>query len=142
MEMQRADPKLRRTVAWGAVAAAFAGVLGFLLLRQWLAELAHVPAAVAKSQLVNFVAWCLVSLCLSLFAFAGYVLRLGAQVVAHGRLPLPGARVVRDTRVVQGEVARRYGRWLQLLGVALFVASAVGAVLSWRAYGALAAGAT
>jgi hypothetical protein len=141
MAMHRADPKLRRTAAWALPAAALVSVLGYVLLRQWFAELKHMPAAAAKSQLLIFVAWCWGVMCVSLFALSAYVWQLGAQVVAHRRFPLPGARVVRDVRVVQGELARRYGRCLQAVSVVLLVVGCVGAALSWRAYEALAASA-
>ena len=78
-------------------------------------------------------------LCLCVFALSIYFWRLGAQVVGQGQFPLPGARVVRDVRMVRGEAALRYGRGLQFFGVALLVACLCGAMLGWRAYQAFAA---
>lgn len=44
-------------------------------------------------------------------------------MVARGQFPLPGARVVRDVRLVRGEAALRYGPGLQFFGAALLLAS-------------------
>jgi hypothetical protein len=139
MEMHRADPRLRRALALSIVAALLLGGLGWWWLQQWLAGLADLPFAAAKGQLLVALAACLGLLCLSAIALAVYFWHLGAQVVVQGQFPLPGARVVRDVRMVRGEAALRYGRGLQFFGVALLAACLCGAILGWRAYQALAA---
>ena len=138
MEMQRADPKLRRALALAIVAALLAGGFGWWWLQHWLDGLAGLPVAAAKGRLLVALAGCLALLCVSIVALSIYFWRLGGQVVAQGQFPLPGARVVRDVRMVRGEAARRYGRGLQFFGAALAVACLCGAVLAWRAYEALA----
>ena len=142
MELHRADSKLRRVLALALVAAVLVGALGWWWLQAWLASLASLPVAAAKARLLVALAWCLGLLCLSVLSLSIYFWRLGAQVVAQGQFPLPGARVVKDLRLVRGEQARRYGRGLQFFAMALLVACMIGALLAWRAWQALAASAT
>ena len=139
VEMHSADPKLRRALALAVVAAIVAAALGWWWLQQWLDSLAGLPVEAAKARLLIALASCLGLLCVSVLALSAYFWRLGAQVVSQGQFPLPGARVVRDMRMVRGEAARRYGRGLQFFGVALLIASACSAILAWNAYQALAA---
>lgn len=138
MKLHRADPKLRLVVASLLLAAIVAGVVIFALLRQWLEGLSHLPGPAAQSHLLAALAWCMALLCAALLAFAAYLWRLGAKVVLHGQLPLPGARLLRDTPELRGRPAQRRGRWLQGLGVAVLACAAAFAVLAWRLHASLA----
>jgi hypothetical protein len=141
MELQRADPKLRAIVA-SLVLAAIVGSVGvFALLREWLEGSSQLPRPAAQSQLLTALAWCTGLMCLSLAPFAAYLWRLGAKVVLHAQLPLPGARVLRDTPIIRGGAARRRGRWLQGLAVALLACGIALAVVAWRLHVLLSSGA-
>jgi hypothetical protein len=101
----------------------------------------QLPRPAAQSQLLTALAWCTGLMCLSLAPFAAYLWRLGAKVVLHAQLPLPGARVLRDTPIIRGEAARRRGRWLQGLAVALLACGIALAVVAWRLHVLLSSGA-
>ncbi len=138
MEIHRADPQLRRMVALLVIAAVVVGAAILWFFRQWLSGLAQLPTSAAYSQLISVLAWCMALACLSLFVFAVYLWRLGARVVSHAQLPIPGARLLRDTPIVRGALAQRRGRWLQGLSAALFACAAGLAVVAWRVLQALA----
>jgi hypothetical protein len=132
MELQRADPKLRVVVASLVLAAIVGGVGVLALMREWLEGSRQLPPSAAQSQLLAALDWCTGLLCLSLAAFAAYLWRLGAKVILHAQWPLPRARVFRDTPVLRGQAARRRGRWLQGLAVALVACGIALAVVAWR----------
>jgi Flp pilus assembly pilin Flp len=58
--------------------------------------------------------------------------RYGSRVAAARRFPLPGERVVRDTRVRNGAAAVSYARILQLLSLLLCGGAAALPVMFWR----------
>ena len=59
-----------------------------------------------------------------------YLWRLGAHIQAIAQFPLPGTRVIRDTVIVRGDVARRRGKLLQRIGAVLLL-SALGMFAAW-----------
>jgi hypothetical protein len=56
-------------------------------------------------------------------AFGMHTARLGRRIAAAGQFPLPGTRVIRDTRVLRGRAAVLVGRGQTFLGRALVVLS-------------------
>ena len=63
---------------------------------------------------------------------AAYLLWLGVRVAATGKLPPPGAWIVKGRRVYEGRFVRRIGRILVVLAIAIAAASAVMVWLGWR----------
>jgi hypothetical protein len=70
---------------------------------------------------------------LTVAAFGLHTARLGKRVSIARQFPLPGTRVIRDTRVVRGRAAVLVGRGQAFLGKALIVLSA--ALLALTSYG-------
>jgi hypothetical protein len=122
-EIQKADPRLRRT---GLVVVGAAAILGVLLM------------SIAASLRPDFEAWVrqdltvrvrMVMIALTLLTagpalgMAGYLWHLGHRIIRAERYPPPGLRVVRDTLVVSGQAAGRRGRLMQGFGAVIGLAS-------------------
>jgi hypothetical protein len=138
-ELQKADPRARRTALTIVAAGALAGTA---LL------------AMATALRPSFEAWIgedmpsrlrLVMVTLSLFAvvpplwMSAYLWRLGGRAIRAERFPTADRRVVRDTPVLTGAAARRRGRWLQILAAVLAGGVMLLGVLLWRLLSLLSA---
>jgi hypothetical protein len=112
-EIQKADPATRRTSLLILGGGAAAGVILLTVagsfrpaFQSWLEQaprgrltLATVVLAVITSAPLLGLAW--------------YLWRLGRRIGLGERYPPPGYRVIRDTPVVAGALARRIGRLVQ-----------------------------
>jgi hypothetical protein len=133
--IRKADPLARRFAILFFIVGAVVGVLLLLAferyrmpLRDWL--LAE-PSASAHR--ITSVFLLLATLLLTpLLAFAVYLWWLGTNAVRAGEFPPPGYRVIRETRVIVGELAVSRGRQLKIAALACIVACAVLVVLLWR----------
>lgn len=124
-KIQKADPADRRKalivvgIAGGLCALPLvAALFGALDLRARLDAaaaqfVASPPAGVAAMSVAV----------VPLVLFALYLVVFGARVIRAGRFPLPGQRVVRDTRIREGRAATVHGRVLQVLGILLGLAA-------------------
>jgi hypothetical protein len=88
--------------------------------------------AQARARLTSSFVALAAAIALPVVAFAGYLWWLGARTVHAERFPPPGVRVVRDTVVVQGADARRWGRLAQVLAAVLTAAVVMLVVFLWR----------
>lgn len=135
-EMLRADPAVRRAAILAVIAAIAIGVvaLGYL---QPLFDRARTGPATASD--VAFAAVLLRTCGIATLAFGAAVdsfLALSAiRILRSGRFPPPGARVIRDTRILQGAAARRVALVHLLLGTVFLAAGFVLLILTWRLAG-------
>ena len=67
---------------------------------------------------------------LSIIPIALYMLSLGRKVITHERIPLPGAKVLIDTRPIVGQKARLRGRVLVGVSLLLIALGLSGALFS------------
>jgi hypothetical protein len=142
-EVQPADPGARR-LALVLVVLGF--VVGALLLwalnaggpaiARWLRE---DPAAMVMRARMLLLAVAIVMAGPPIAAGA-YLWSFGTRVVRSNRFPPPGARLVQDMLVLNGDVARSRGRIAQGAGLVLVLAGSTMAVLLWRLAGSIAAG--
>ena len=58
---------------------------------------------------------------LSVVPFGLYLLAFGCKVMEHERFPPPGVKVIRDTKLIEGEKARVRGRLLVVFSLILIV---------------------
>jgi hypothetical protein len=65
-------------------------------------------------------------------ALAAYLFSFGRQVVAAGRFPPPGARLMQDTPVITGDAARRRGRTLQIFATGVGASALIIAIVLIR----------
>jgi hypothetical protein len=138
MDMQRADPKLRVTAVAVVIVALVLGVVLWFVSQRWLAGLKHLPTAAAQAQLLTAFAWTFGSGCVAIIWLAVSLWRSGTNVRRAAQWPLPGSRVVRDTPIARGSAAVARGRFMQIVGVVLFLLSTCVAVVAWRLYYAFA----
>lgn len=130
-EFQPADPQARRRALLLLMTAAGLGSVAIL------SRDAVVHAIGLRLDLVQ---WILPAvLAGSAVAAALWAWRLGARIVASGRFPPPGIRVVRRTPILTGDAAKRRGRALQWLGVTLLALLLLLSALAWQLMRLLAA---
>jgi hypothetical protein len=122
----RADPLARRRalVAFGAILAAGAGAVTWGLPAA-AAYLKQLPAADA----LRLLQWLAAAAFLPMVPFGYFTWRHGQRILASGRFPPPGTRVIVDTPLLTGREARGRGRALRMLAVALAAFGAAGAVV-------------
>ena len=63
---------------------------------------------------------------LSIIPFAAYLFRFGLRAVAHRQMPPPGTRVIRDTKLLEGDKAVTRGRLIMLMALLLVVLGLLG----------------
>jgi hypothetical protein len=121
-ETIRADPAARRAALLAVIAAALVGGVVIVWFLPWLSALVQQRAAEGRS---IGLAVCITFASL-VALLAAPVVFLGVRIVSSGRaaaravrFPPPGARVLRDTRVLTGRAAELVGRVHAALGVAL-----------------------
>jgi hypothetical protein len=134
-ELRKADPAARRKalLLWGAgtlVGALLIAAQGWYRgpLESWI--LADRGRAAGRAALLLGGAATL--LIVPLVAFAVYVWRLGARVIAFREFPPPGQPVIRDTPILRGDDAHRHGRGLRAIAIVMLVAAAALIVMFWR----------
>ena len=117
-EIQKADPRARRTAIVTLGLATLAGLVLMLVvesqLSAWLEWITEDPEQM-DDRLV-LCGWGLaLGVIVPMLLLAAYLWRLGSRIVHSGVFPPPGMRVVRDTRVLFGRRAVRRGRLLKVL---------------------------
>jgi hypothetical protein len=123
----RADPRARRLALLLLAGGTVAGVLVLGWILPWLLESLEEAADTGR---VSYRAICIGflvfvgAIALGVTAIGVSIARNGSRVIAAGRFPLPGARVVRDTRVQTGRAAMVVGRGQRVIGFLLIVLAA------------------
>jgi len=137
-EVQRADPAARRQAVLFVVIGALVGsllIVGFeryrAPLREWV--LPEPEQLVHRLKLLFLLSAVAVSA--PLFGFAAYLWSFSGKVLRAQRFPPPGHRVVRETRILQGQAAISRGRSFKVLAVCLVVAGTLSdrGLLRWFA---------
>ncbi len=132
-EIQRADPRLRIRLLIVMTIVALLGALGILGLDAYLGRLHALgpqlqPLAAEKA--MDAARGFLAVLIVGAGAFSLYLASISRRVLAAGRFPPPGHRVISDTRIRRGRQARRAGAaGLGLAALTLLLTAAV----AWQA---------
>lgn len=101
------------------------------------AELAAAPSPERLAELVMLARLLIWSAVLMPWLAVLLVVRFGVRVLRAGQFPLPGAVVVRDTRLVRGGRAKAIGLTLILTGCVMALASTLAAVAAVKLTGML-----
>jgi len=134
-EIQRADPRLRRTTTLVLTFALLIAIACIFLFQSWLGRwVATTPATELISQLHRGTAFALLASGLCLLLLGGYVARMATRVDQQHRWPLEHVRVIRDTPIRRGETALRIGRLLNIAAVVLVLISIAIGVISWQLF--------
>ncbi len=134
-DVQKADPAARRQAMGFVVVGTLLGALligGLELYRAPLLEwLQSEPELLTHRLNLVFILAAVVGSA-PLFALAVYLWSLGGRVMRAERFPLPGQRVIRNTRIVEGHVAKARGLGFRVLAISLLAAGAMLTYLFWR----------
>jgi hypothetical protein len=116
-EVQHADPRARRTAIVYAAVGLVLGAAALFLFESYQQSLLSWLAATSPRTQVGVICLAFLVLCAPLFLIAAWTWRYGVLVLRANRHPPEGVRLLRDTLVVHGAAARRYGRLYQGLAV-------------------------
>lgn len=129
----RADPRTRAVtlaVLLVAAAAAIACVLGF---QRWLeAHAARVSPQQLIADLRQWIGVAMTAVGLCFLLLGGHAARLARRIGQLRSWPLPGARPLRDTRMLHGDQALRLARWLNAAAILAIVLAAIAAGIGVR----------
>jgi hypothetical protein len=131
-EIHRADPALRRHAVVVVLVIAALLATGLVVLQRWYASVALLPPDDAWAELLSVVTWIGIVILLFVIAASVYALRLGGRIKRAGQYPLPGARTIRDTAILDGKPARSRGNHIQAIGAMLLVLAVLLLVLCFR----------
>ena len=135
MKIQKADPQARRKAMLIAVILVLVLAALLALVMQGIQDTDSMARLIVRYSILLPAAGLVVIAPILLFALFAY--RKGSRVSAAGRYPLPGEKVIRDTRVRDGRQAVTLGRVFRLLAVLLVVCSLTIPWLLWRLGGTL-----
>src|SRR3990172_8417364 len=126
-EIVRADKSYRRKFfTWHAIFILFGAVVIVWGL-PWLEE--YLRQANPKTAAGILRGWFIFAF-LSIIPIALYMLSLGRKVIKHERIPLPGAKVIIDTRPIVGKKAMVRGRGLVVVSLLLIALGLSGALFT------------
>ena len=142
MEIQRADRRLRMLLVLAFVGAVAVGAVGLSVFEGWLDEVRQLAPADARRALRSAFLWVAGGAFATSLLPGVYLWRFGSRTRSAARFPPPGARVIRDTAILQGDAARRRGGIIQGLGVLLTLCALGLLAMSWLLYTSVFANAT
>ena len=126
-EIVRADKSYRRKFfTWHAIFILF-GAAVIVWGLPWLEE--YLRQANPKTAAGILKGWFIFAF-LSIIPIAIYMLSLGRKVIKHERIPLPGAKVIIDTRPIVGKKAMVRGRGLVVVSLLLIALGLSGALFT------------
>ena len=126
-EIVRADKSYRRKFfTWHAIFIPF-GAAVIVWGLPWLEE--YLRQANPKTAAGILRGWFIFAF-LSIIPIALYMLSLGRKVIKHERIPLPGAKVIIDTRPIVGKKAMVRGRGLVVVSLLLIALGLSGALFT------------
>jgi len=131
LDVIHADKALRKKAMIIVAAMTVAGVLVFYLVNSYMDSLYALfctDPKLARIKARALVLWSLRSGGLSVALVSGYFIHVGTKIIRIGRYPWPGMRVIRDTRILRGRLARVLGFLIILSSSALLVCAAL---LGW-----------
>lgn len=129
LEIQPADPVLRRRFLIGAIAGVLVIAVGLNVLDAYLTglhELALTAQPLAAAKAMRAVRIVLGLVVAGAVLLAGSLARTAWRTLESERFPPPGARMVSDTRIRRGREARRQGyAGLVMAGLILLLTAAI-----------------
>jgi len=130
-DIQRADSRSRKFAILALAGILFGGVVLSVQFESWIEDVRSVPVEAARESLTTVFSWS-VGIGTVVIALAGcHFWWWGRRVRRTLRFPPPGATVLRDTAILEGEAAASRGRLLQFLGVTLIFCAVAVVIGSW-----------
>jgi hypothetical protein len=123
MTILKADPEARRKLINISLVSVIVGVIiiqwGFPEFKAYVNQ--KQPREAIRILLITL------SICfLSVLPMAIYIYWYGRRILKAGQFPLPGAKIIRETKRITGDAARRRGRIAIMLSLFLVLASLFG----------------
>lgn len=129
--IQRADRRSRKFVILALMLVFVGGVMLLAQFESWLADVRNMPVESARESLITAFSWS-VGIGTVVLSLAGcHCWWWGGRVRRARRFPLPGATVLRDTVVLEGQAAVSRGVLLQVFGGAFMLCAAGVVVGAW-----------
>ena len=130
-EIQRADAYYRKLAILALAALLLGGAVFLVQFESWMEDVRSMPVEAARESLTTVFGWSVgigtVAICLAGCHFWWW----GRRIRRALRFPPPGATVLRDTVILEGEAAASRGRLLQFLGVILIFCAVTVVTGSW-----------
>jgi hypothetical protein len=130
-QVQQADLGARRFTLMCLVVFAGLGTAAFVLLERYRPSLLSWFLANEPHVQVGILIVALLVLFVPLLLIAAWIWNFGGRVLRGGRHPPEGVKVIRDTPVIHGAAARRYGRLYQALAALCALAALSVLWFSW-----------
>jgi hypothetical protein len=130
-DIQRADSRSRKFALLALAGILFGGVVLSVQFESWIEDVRSMPVEAARESLTTVFSWS-VGIATIAIALAGcHFWWWGKRVRRALRFPPPGATVLRDTVILEGEAASSRGRLLQFLGVIHIFCAVTVVIGSW-----------
>jgi hypothetical protein len=129
--IQRADARSQKMAILTVIAVLIGGAVLGTVFQGWITVVSGMPLDTAIASLTTAFNWSVGIGTVVLGAAGCHFWWRGNRVRQTRRFPHPGALVIRDTVVLEGQAAVSRGTVLQILGVTLIVCAVSVAVMSW-----------
>jgi len=130
-DIQRADSRSRKFAILALAGILFGGVVLSVQFESWIEDVRSMPVEAAREFLTRVLSWSVGIGTVAIAVVGCYFWWWGRRVRRTLRFPLPGATVLRDTSILEGEAAASRGRLLQFLGVTLIFCAVAVVIGSW-----------
>ena len=127
-ETIKADKEYRKKVLIVILLIAALGITALFVL---IPAIAGYFRRIGPDRSLPLIKTILITIFLSVIPFGLYFFYFGRKVVKHRRFPPPGAKVIRDTRLLEGSQAVTRGYVILFLSVIILVLSLM---FAWRAH--------
>jgi len=132
-DIQRADDHYRKLVIFALAGILSGGVLLSVQFESWIEDVRSMPVEAARESLTRVLSWSAGIGTVAIAVVGCYFWWWGRRVRRTLRFPLPGATVLRDTVVLEGQAAASRGTLLQIFGATLVLCATGVAVIAWWA---------
>lgn len=130
-DIQRADSRSRKFAILALAGILFGGVVLSVQFESWIEDVRSMPVAAARGSLTTAFSWSVGIGTIAISLAGCHFWWWGRRVRRTLRFPPPGAMVLRDTVILEGEAAASRGRLLQFLGVTLIFCAVAVVIGSW-----------
>ncbi len=138
-EIQRGDAHNRKVAILALVMVLLGGAVLLVQFESWLTAVRGMPNEAARESLTTVFRWS-VGIGTVVIALAGCHFWWWGRRVRHTlRFPPPGATLLRDTVVLEGQAAASRGTVLEIFGITLILCAVGIALVSWWAVRTLGA---
>jgi hypothetical protein len=130
-DIQRADDRIRKLAILALAVVLLGGAVLSVQFESWLIDVRSMPVESSRESFTRVFSWSVGMGTMVIILGGCHVWWWGRRVRRALRFPPPGATVLRDTVVLEGQAAASRGMLLQVFGVTLILCAVAVAVGSW-----------